>query len=167
MKVLPRDTVLIIALGIAGVALIGGCASSPKGGTRGNHQSEVTQIEHRLQEIFDACAKKDMPRLDSYHLYGPAFTKFTTESANRLDSESARKGEHDGLTAISGLAMQADDLKVDMFGDTAVATFILNYSFNTGADMVQKKSRTTMMFVKDHDAWKIVHEHLSAIQPRP
>jgi len=134
---------------------------------RTNHQSDVAQIEHRLQEIFDACAKKEVERLDSYHLYGPAFTKFTSEHADRLDAETARKGEHDGLTAISGLAMQADDLKIDVFNDTAVATFILNYSFKAGADTVQKKSRTTMMFVKDHGAWKIVHEHLSAIQPPP
>jgi len=154
-------------LGLLVAFAIAGCASSPKSGTRANHQSEVAQIEHRLQEIFDACAKKDMPRLDSYHLYGPAFTKFTTEQAGRLDSESARKGEHDGLTPISGLAMQADELKIDIFDDTAIAAFILNYSFKAGADTVQKKARTTMVFVKDHGAWRIVHEHLSSIQPRP
>jgi ketosteroid isomerase-like protein len=155
------------ALGLLVAFAIAGCASSPKGGTRANHQSEVAQIEHRLQDIFDACAKKDMPRLDSYHLYGPAFTKFTSENPTRLDAEAARKGEHDGLMAISGLAMQADDLKIDVFDETAVAAFILNYSFKAGADTVQKKTRTTMVFVKDHGAWKIAHEHLSAIQPHP
>src|SRR5206468_3157262 len=125
------------------------------------------QIERRLQEIFDAAEKKDMDRLDSYHLYGPAFTKFTSERSDRLDADETRKGEHEALISVSGLKMRADGLKIDVFDRTAVATFILNYSFKSGTEMVQKKTRSTLVFVKDHGAWKIVHEHFSAIQPRP
>jgi hypothetical protein len=51
----------------------------------------------------------------------------------RLDSEAARKSEHAGLGgSIQGLSMRADELKLNVFGNTAIATLILNYSFKTG-----------------------------------
>jgi len=34
-------------------------------------------IERRLQEVFAAAENKDFDRLDSYHFYGPKFTKFS------------------------------------------------------------------------------------------
>src|SRR6185436_6235519 len=124
------------------------------------------QIQNRLSEIFEAAARKDMARLDSYHLYGPAFTKFGAGQLGRQDAESARQGEHDGLGAISGLSMRADELKIDLFRDVAIATFILNYSFKASNDTIQKSERSTLVLVKDGEAWKIVHEHFSAFKPQ-
>src|SRR5881397_3223622 len=97
------------ALAVAGALLIVGCVSSPTMDVREQRVARE-QIESRLQEIFDAAEKKDMDRLDSYHLYGAAFTKFISERADRLDAEETRKGEHEALIAVSGLKMQADAL---------------------------------------------------------
>jgi ketosteroid isomerase-like protein len=153
-------------LSIIAALLLAGCASAPKTDPRGDDKAATAQIERRLQEIFDAAEKKEMERLDSYHLYGPGFTKFTSERADRLDAEETRKGEHEALIGASGLKMQAEGLKIDVLGETAVATFILNYSVKSGADTIQKKARSTLVFVKEQ-GWKIVHEHFSTIQPRP
>ena len=128
---------------------------------------ERAQIQLRLNEIMDAAVKKDLPRLESYHLYGPKFTKFSPESPDRQDAAVARKGEHDGLTAANGLSMGADDLKIDLFGNVGIVTFVLNYSFKAGTGMIEKQARTTMVFVKDHGSWKITHEHLSAFPAAP
>ena len=154
----------LATLGPAAVSgfLFAGCACCP---SPRNSASSAEQVRQRLAEIMDAAEKKDMPRLDSYHRYGPAFTKFSGGQLDRQDAQVARKGEHDGLTSITGLQMRADDLKIDVFGDTAVATFILNYSFQSTTNRVQKKDRATMVFVKDEDGWRIVHEHLSMPQP--
>src|SRR5258705_3169844 len=153
---------VLSALAVVAVLLSGGCVSSPRTDP-GRDQVEQEQIESRLKEVFDAAEKKDLDRLDSYHLYGPAFTKFTTERSDRLNAEETRKGEHEALISVSGLKMRADELKIDVFDRTAVATFILNYGFTSGGETVQKKTRSTLVFVKDHGAWKIVHEHFSAI----
>jgi ketosteroid isomerase-like protein len=123
--------------------------------------AEQAAVKNRLAEIFRAAEGKDFPRLDSYHAYGPQFTKFAS-SGNRMDTAAAREGEHTGLRAAMGLKLQADDLKIDVFGDTAVATFIAAVSFQSGADTVTKRERCTLVFVKSSGSWKIVHEHFSA-----
>ena len=138
-----------------------GCASAPTAKTTADFPAEQAQIRQRLAEIIDAAVKKDFPRLDSYHLYGPKFTKFDTVAARRLDADAARKGEHDGLGAATELVMHAEDVKIDVFGDVGIATLVLDYSFKAGADTIQKKALTTLVFVRDGREWKITHEHLS------
>jgi ketosteroid isomerase-like protein len=141
--------------------LLAGCKSQPSNVTE-DHPQEIAQIQSRLDQILDAAAKKDFPRLDSYHLYGPNFTKFTTGAPGRLDAEAARRGEHDGLGAATDMKMKADDLKIDVFGNVGIATFILDYSFKASTGTVEKQVLSTLVFVKDHGEWKITHEHLSA-----
>jgi ketosteroid isomerase-like protein len=98
-------------------------------------------------------------------LYGPKFTKFSSSSPNRLDATATRKGEHDGLRPLTGLKMRATALKIDVFGDVGIATFILEYSFDRGGGTTQARERATLVFVKEGGAWKIAHEHLSSIKP--
>ena len=143
--------------------VVGGCASGPRGKVAAEQPKEVREIAGRVLEIMDACEKKDFERLESYHLYGPKFTKFSTESAGRLDAEVARKGERDGLSAVNGLSMRTDGLKIDVFGKVGIATFVLNYSFKAGEQTIEKQAKTTMVFVKEDGQWRIAHEHLSAV----
>ncbi len=121
------------------------------------------EIEQRLQAVFAAAENKDFNQLDSYHLYGPRFTKFSGSSSERLDAASGQKGEHDGLGAAKGLKMRADALKVDVFDHVGIATFILDYSFDSGGQIVHRRDRSTLVFIKEDGAWKIAHEHLSPI----
>jgi len=143
--------------------VVSGCASGPRGKVAAAQPKEAKEIAGRLQEIIDACEKKDFDRLERYHLYGPKFTKFSAESVGRLDADVARKGERDGLSAANGLSMRPDGLKIDVFGKIGIATFVLNYSFKAGEQTIEKQAKTTMVFVKDGKEWKIAHEHLSAI----
>jgi len=153
-------------LSVAAILLIG-CVSPRTAHVTADNPEEKAQIERRLKEIFDAAEKKDLNRLDSYHLYGSKFTKFAPESASRLDATAARKGEHDGLGSINELSMHADDLKIDLFGDVGIATFVFRYSFKAGGNSVEKKAHSSMVFVKDRGAWKIAHEHFSALKSDP
>jgi ketosteroid isomerase-like protein len=157
-------TLLILAI----VAmLLPGCASHPRARIAAEYPDEQTGVQSRLKEIFDAAEKKDFPRLESYHFYGPKFTKFSPEAAGRLDADAARKGERDGLGAINGLSMRAEDLKVDVFGDAAIATFLFHYSFKTASDTIQKQALATLVFVNDRGDWKIAHEHFSTPKASP
>jgi ketosteroid isomerase-like protein len=158
------QTIQTIASALAVAILGAGCASLPAANPLADSHAKA-QIEHRLQEVFAAASSKDFDRLDSYHLYGPKFTKFSGSSPVRLDANAGRKGEHVGLGAVSGLKMRADALKVDVFDNVGIATFILDYSFNSGSDTRHAKERTTMVFVKDKGSWRIAHEHLSPIKP--
>lgn len=126
-----------------------------------NLANEQVRIARRLGEVFDAAEKKDLARLDGYHLSGPHFTRFSAAPPGRQDAASSRKGEHDGLKAISELKLRANDLKIDMFGNVAVATFHLDSSFKAAGAAHQKLDQGTLVFVKDHGDWKIAHEHFS------
>ena len=137
------------------------CRSHAPTGASAEAAKEQVAIQRRLAEIFDAAAKKDLPRLESYHLYGPRFSKFAPESPVRLDAEAARQGESNAFTRINDFSARADDLKVDVFGNTAIATFVLNYSFKLETNSFKRQALTTLVFVKDHDDWKITHEHIS------
>jgi ketosteroid isomerase-like protein len=125
------------------------------------------EVSQRLQEVFDAAAKKDMARLDSYHLYGPKFTKFGTGASGRLDGNAARESEHKGLTGLADLSIRADQLKIDVFGDTAVATFIGRADAKRGNQAIHSEERTTIVLVRNAGSWKIVHEHFSPFKSSP
>jgi hypothetical protein len=144
--------------------LVAGCAGLRTGNVEADSPEAKAQIEQRLEKIFVAAENKDFGRLDSYHLYGPKFTKFSGSSAERLDATAGRNGEHVGLGSLTGLKMRADSLKIDVFGEVAIATFMLNYSFESGADTIPRKERATMVFVEQNKDWKIAHEHLSPIK---
>lgn len=147
--------------------LFAGCASVPTANLNADYPEERAKIQRRLNEIFDAAEKKDLPRLDSYHFYGPKFTKFADGQLSRQDATAARQGEHDGLGSINDLSMRADDVKIDVFGDVAIATFVLEARFKAGTDTIEKQARSTLVFVKERGDWKIAHEHFSAFKSNP
>src|ERR1043166_847761 len=147
--------------------LTSGCASHPRARLAAEYPEEQTRVQRRLQEIFDAVEKKDFPRLESYHFYGPKFTKFSPETAGRLEAAAARKGEREGVAGINGLSMRAEDLKIDVFGDAAIATFLFRYSFKGAADTIQKQALATLVFVNEGGEWKITHEHFSTPKGSP
>jgi ketosteroid isomerase-like protein len=168
---------LIIAIALV---LLTGCTSAPPRTSALNHgvaptppdrgradqpvrHSGSEDVKQRLDEIFHAAETKDLPRLDSYHWYGAHFTKFSG-TGQRLDAASAREGEHKGLSALAGLKLRADDLKIDVFDDAAVATFTMVAMIQSGADVITKRERGTLVFVKHEGSWKIVHEHFSAAE---
>jgi len=146
---------------------LAGCASDPPARLASTYPAEQAQIRQRLNEVIDAAQKKDFPRLESYHLYGPKFTKFSPEAPARLEAEAARRGERDGLSGAAGLTMRAEDVRIDVFGDVGIATFILDYGFQTATGPIEKQARSTLIFVNDRGQWRIAHEHLSALKSAP
>src|SRR5437879_4361324 len=151
------DPFCILALALV---LLTGCASAPP---RASARSDSEQVKERLAEIINAVEAKDFPRLDSYHWYGPHFTKFAGKG-QRLDAAAAREGEHKGLSALAGLKLRADDLQIDIFHDTAVATFTSVATIQSGAEAITKRERGTLIFVQHEGSWKIVHEHFSSAE---
>lgn len=123
---------------------------------------EQQQVTDTLYDIMTAAAAKDFGRLAGHHLDSPKFTKFDDfEPLERQDAATARRCEEEGLAAVENFSYRLDDLKVDVFGRTAIATFVFHYAFDTDGDHLALRARTTMVFVTDNTTWKIAHEHLS------
>lgn len=65
----------------------------------GTYPEEQAKVEERLQEIMSAAQNKDIDRLESYHLFGPKFTKFDDfEPLERQDAETTRRLEREAIT---------------------------------------------------------------------
>jgi ketosteroid isomerase-like protein len=135
----------------------------------GTYAEEQGRIERRLGEILDAVRQRDLDRLDSYHLYGPKFTKFDDfEPLDRQDAETGRQVEHEGIGSLKRFAGRVVDLKVDVFGPAAVATYVFEYGGTTADDEeFEVRARSTIVFLRDRGEWKIVHEHFSPFKSNP
>lgn len=125
---------------------------------------DQAKVKKTIDEIVDAAQKKQIDRLESFHAYGPKFSKFEDDSLGRQDAAAGKKGERDGITGVKTFNAKVSDLKVDVFGNAAVATMILAYDLDTGKEKMAGKDRTTLVFVKEGGAWKIVHEHSSPLK---
>jgi ketosteroid isomerase-like protein len=125
------------------------------------------RVEIRLHQILDAAKFGDAAQLASYHLYGPKFTKFDDfEPLDRQEAEEARAGE-DAVTEVDNFTYKLDDLRIDVFGPTAIATFVLNYAFDSDGEHISARARSTLVLVSDGSEWRIAHEHLSSFKPNP
>lgn len=131
-------------------------------------ETDQLAVIARVREIFAAAQAKEFERLAGYHLYGPKFTKFDDfEPLERQDAAGARQSEEDGLGAVTDFHYDLEDLKVDVFGTTAVTTFVLDYGFAVDDETIDARARATLVLVNDDGGWRIVHEHFSAFQSNP
>ncbi|MEP6864113.1 MAG: nuclear transport factor 2 family protein [Deltaproteobacteria bacterium] len=124
--------------------------------------AEQAEVKAVIDDIVATVQKQDLDHLESLHSYTPKFSKFEDDGLGRQDAEAGRKGERT-MADLKSLAVHIDDLKIDVFGGTAIATGILSYKIDTGAQQVAGKDRFTLVFVHTDGAWKIVHEHSSPL----
>lgn len=130
--------------------------------------NEQKQISKAVHDIFQAAKEKDIQRMAASHLYGPKFSKFDDwEPMTRQDALAVEKAEAEAFQSMDEFNFEINDLKVDVFGDFAIATFHIPYQLRVGKDEMATKARGTMVFLQTKDGWKIVHEHFSSFKPNP
>jgi ketosteroid isomerase-like protein len=124
------------------------------------------QVRKRLDEIWTSAAGKDFTKLASFHLYGPKFTEFK-DGAPRGNAATNKKVEEEELGMLADPRVDMKDLAINVYGDTAIATFNGDYAAKMEGKPIAMKLATTMVFVKYKGDWKIVHEHFSPIGAPP
>ncbi len=166
-----RHRVVRVAAGLAALALGAGGTRSmamEEAGMAGENvitdlfPEAQAAVERRLQEIMDAAQTKDVDRLESYHHYGPKFTKFDDfEPLERQDAEATRRLEREAILGVEEFSPQVVDLKVDVFGPVALATFVMAYDVAADGERHAFRARATMVFANEGGEWLVVHEHFS------
>lgn len=126
---------------------------------------EQREVQKVLDDICDAIVKKDVARLESFHAYDAKFTKFEDDGLGRQDASAGKKGERDIVGAAKSVSVKLDDVKIDVFGSTAIATMLFGYGVDMGQQKVSGTDRITLVFARQGGAWKIVHEHESPFKP--
>ena len=139
---------------------------------------ESRQLEQARKEVaalitsyFEVGKTKDITTLSGFFAPSQYFSKFD-ESApyTRQDADDAFMYEQARFANISDYEYKIEDLRVDVIGFIAIATFYLSYKgvfvndYSFEGSTVGGKSRVTMVIGKFGDEWKIVHEHVSRFE---
>ncbi|MBI3858629.1 MAG: nuclear transport factor 2 family protein [Thaumarchaeota archaeon] len=118
--------------------------------------------------FFEAGKNKDLTTLSDFHSSPAVFSKFDENPPyTRQNSEEAFVYEQAAFANISDYSYQIDDLKVDLLGDAAVATFYLTYKgmfindYSFEGSPVGSRARVTMVFNRTGRGWRMAHEHFS------
>src|SRR5207344_3326120 len=65
------------------------------------YPEEQAKVKSTLTHIFDLAQAKQMDSVESYHLYGPKFTKFDDGEPDRMDAESSKQGERNLFMSVT------------------------------------------------------------------
>jgi ketosteroid isomerase-like protein len=125
-------------------------------------------VEAVIVAFFEAGKDKDLSNLSGFHAGADRFTKFDENPPyTRQNSDEAFVHEQAAFANISDYSYTIEGLRVDLFGDVAVATFYLTYrgmfvnDYSFEGSPVGSRARVTMVLARTPAGWKIAHEHLS------
>lgn len=130
--------------------------------------NEYTEAQQEVIETFGAIGQSivdgDMDKLISFHAYGPKFTEFK-DGEPRNGGEANEAHERSVFGSVTEVVkLDANDMKVAVYGDVANMTFHSDFHLKFGEDLVIVNNQITLLFVKTNDGWKIVHEHHSPLK---
>ena len=128
---------------------------------------DLAKIKDMIFEYFQIAKTKEIERIDSF--LDSKFTKFgDSPPFDRRDFDRALMLEQLQFASISDYDFKIEGLKIEVWDDTAVATFLLestgmivdDYSFR--GTTISNKARTTIVLRKNKNGrWMMAHQHLS------
>lgn len=119
-------------------------------------QAEIRSV---LSTIYDDAMNANTEGLTAIHLQSTKFSKFGPRSFERQTVEETNAEEASFFTSIADAEIELKEIKIDVFGDVAIATFYPHFTFVRDSQPVAGSSRQTLVFVKSPEGWKIIHEH--------
>lgn len=131
-------------------------------------EERVKQVAAAIHSFFEAGKNKDLASLADLHSSREVFSKFDENPPyTRQNSQEAFVYEQAAFANISDYSYQIEELRVDLVGSAAVATFYLTYKgmfvndYSFEGTPVGSKARVTMVLTNTDHGWKIAHEHFS------
>lgn len=126
------------------------------------YESDQVEVEQRLEDVMSAARRRAVDELESYHAFGPKFTKFDDFAPlERQDGETTRRLEREAILGVEEFDPRLVGLKVDVFGPVAVTTFVMESRVEAEGKRHGFRARGTLVFAKAGGEWLIVHEHFS------
>ena len=131
-------------------------------------EDEKREIASVISSFFDAGKNKDFAALGRLHSSYGTFTKFDENPPyTRQNSQDAFVHEQAAFANLSDYDYRIDELRIDLIGLVAVATFYLTYTgmfvndYSFEGSPVGSRTRATMVLSNSEEGWRIVHEHFS------
>ena len=131
--------------------------------------TDSAKIRDIIFNYFQLAKTKEIEKIEEF--VDPSFTKFgDSPPYDRRDFERALMLEQLQFASLSDYDFKIEDLKTEVMGDAAIATFVIqvtgmivdDYSFR--GTTIDNKARATVVLRKDKSGqWKMVHQHLSKL----
>jgi ketosteroid isomerase-like protein len=132
-------------------------------------ETDSALIRDLIYNYFELAKTKEIEKIEEF--LGTKFTKFgDSPPYDRRDFERALMLEQLQFASLSDYDFKIENMQVDVAGDSAVATFMLevtgmivdDYSFR--GTTINNKARVTIVLRKEEKTggrWKMTHQHLS------
>jgi ketosteroid isomerase-like protein len=122
----------------------------------------AAEVAEAVRAVFAAGTARDFTTLRAFHAEEPVFSRWSNRpGGDLLTVEQAHEEEEAAFAGrVEGVSPVPEQIRVDLFGDLAVSTFVVHLTVDdTGR--VLRRTRGTLVWRRDPDRWRIVHEHFS------
>ena len=129
------------------------------------------EVASLITSYFELGKDKDITNLSKFYAPSQYFSKFDESPPyTRQDVDDAFMYEQARFANISDYEYKIGDLRIDVIGYIAIATFYLEYKgvfvndYSFEGSTVGGRSRVTMVIGKFGEEWKIIHHHASRFE---
>ncbi len=133
-------------------------------------REEEQKIKNVIYGVFEAGKNRNFGLLTKLYSVNDNFTKFDdTPPYSRQTVEEAIAQEEIAFASLSDFQYNIRDLRIDLIGLVAVATFYLDYggvlvnNYTFEGRKINISSRATYVLEKRAGGWVIVHKHISRL----
>ena len=128
------------------------------------YPEDEAAIKRAVHGIFESIRDGKLDDLANYHLNCDKFTKWPDDGrATVIGYDATVELETSIFSTMTKFEYELQDLRVDVIGPVAIATFVIPYEIAFGEESIAAVERSTLVFAKDEGQWKIVHEHFSQV----
>ncbi len=126
-----------------------------------DEKKDEQDVRNLVNKIFTIAGQQDMKTVESFHLKSPKFSKWDDQYPDIMDYDQNTVNEKEAFSALKNFTFQIPINKVSIWGKTAIAAFLIHGDATVNGNPLHFSARGTLVFVKEHGQWKIVHEHFS------
>lgn len=117
-------------------------------------------IRNVLIQRIEGIKKRDAQMIESL-VYKEKYTKFDDWPPFELQDSNALRNEAAALKVLKEYEYETRSWKIEIFDNSAIAMFMINYRGKIRDLDFNVRSRITAFLVKIGNDWKIVHENWS------
>ncbi|MDH4276192.1 MAG: nuclear transport factor 2 family protein [Gammaproteobacteria bacterium] len=122
-------------------------------------EQEVWQVVHALNEDWTRHRGANLKRF-----FHPRMVAITATDARRLQGREACMASWRAFAEGAEIDTWAEhDPRIDIFGDTAIATYYYELVFRMQGHDYHVKGRDMVTLVRDFDNWWVVADHFSTL----
>jgi ParB family transcriptional regulator, chromosome partitioning protein len=131
-------------------------------------EGDIEQVTRVIVNEFKLAHTGDFETYRKMHLFGEGFSIYSAfPPFERIEEQDAMYKERDWFFRIAPkLSWRIKDLKINLLGETALATLRVSYLGRYKCRPFKMDIRGTVVLIAKDGEWKILHEHWSRLEKK-